>query len=135
MLVEELADRPVELLPGDTRPNLPAGEIERLAAEPVVADELLRRLAETKGPRHVGIAAGLGVSRVEVGHDRLAWHDGTVARLVPNRGLSAVRGDDDVGDDHPVLEESAVGLVSQALARDLAPLPQALADRIHRSFR
>ena len=100
VLLEELTGHAVELLPGDARANRVHRQVERLLDETVVADELLRRLAHAERPRHVGVAAGDGILRIQVGDDRLALRDRAVAGLVPDRRLLPVRDDDHVRGDH-----------------------------------
>ena len=73
-------------------------EVERLAHERVVADELLGRLAEAERPRHVRVAPGCGVAREEVDDDGLALADGALAGLVADRRLRAGRDEDEVVD-------------------------------------
>src|SRR5207247_2043032 len=45
--------------------------VERLLAETVELEHLVRGLTHDVGPRHVGVARGFGVLRPEVDHDRL----------------------------------------------------------------
>ena len=91
VLLEELADGAVRLGARDAGPDGRVGEVERLAHERVVADELLRRLAEAERPRHVRVAPGGGIAREEVDDDRLVSADRPVAGLVADRRLRAVR--------------------------------------------
>ena len=98
----------------------------------MVADELLRNLSEAEGAGHVRVAAGLGVARVEVDHDRLALGDRAVPRFVPDGGLGAVGDDDDVRRDHALLAEYPGRLGAQVLAGDRSALAQTRADRVHR---
>ena len=106
VLLEELTGHAVELLPCDARANRVHRQVERLLDETVVADELLRRLAHAERPRHVGVAAGDGILRIQVGDDRLALRDRAVAGLVPDRRLLAVRDDDHVGAITPDSEKA-----------------------------
>src|SRR2546430_1302223 len=93
-LVEELAGEHVNVPAGDAR--LDGGEraLERLVDELVVGDELIGRLADDKGSRHVRVAGRRFVSRPEVEHDRLVRLDLARAHLVADRGLRAMRDDE-----------------------------------------
>ena len=92
-----------------SRPGTP-GLIASIASssaglhEHLVVDELLRRLADDEGARHVGEAAGLAVARPDVDDDRLTLGDPPVTPFVADRALRAVRDDGLVG-DHVVLGE------------------------------
>ena len=81
-------------LPGDAGADRGDRLVEGLLDEPVVLDELLGRLADDVGPRHVGVAGGVAVLRPEVDDDRLSRRDRPGAHLVADSALGAV-GDDE----------------------------------------
>ena len=80
--LEELADRPMRLGAPDPGADGRIGEVEPLANERVIADELLGRLAQAEGAGHVRVTAGGGIAREEVDDDRLALADRPGSRLV-----------------------------------------------------
>src|ERR671910_1232856 len=99
-LVEDVAHPLEDLASGGPRLDVFERPVERRLDEPVVLDELLRRLADTERAGHVGVAAGLAVAREEVEHDRLAGRGRAGAEVVAERRLRAV------GDDHLVGDEA-----------------------------
>ena len=73
--------------PGDPGADRLERPVERLLAERVVPDDLLRRLADDERARHVRVARRLDVPRPEVDHDRLARADLPGAHVVADRAL------------------------------------------------
>src|SRR5438270_866239 len=94
--------------------DLAEGAVKRLLDEPRELGELVRRRADDEGARHVRVAAGRPVARIEVEHDRLVGRDRPRARVVADGGLCSVRDDRIVGRDAVVAED--------ALDRGLQPL-------------
>ena len=83
-LLEDAASDLVQLAAGDTRAHRRERTLERGKAEPVVLDELRRRLADAERARRVGIAAGFAVAREDVDDDRLAGPDLPVPGSCPS---------------------------------------------------
>src|SRR4051812_21985336 len=145
VLVEELADRPVQLAARDSGLDPRHRQLERLRAQVLVADELRVGGADDEGPRHVRVAAGLAVAREEVEDDRLARRDRAVAHLVADRGLGAVRDDELLRGDavraERVLDGELQALAGQRLAveHEARPVrlgaPQQVARRGHAGLR
>src|SRR5437588_1857918 len=112
--LEDVAGDLEEVPPGRAGADLAEGAVERLLDEQRVLGELVRRCADDEGARHVRVAAGRPVARIQVEHDRLVGRDRTRARVVADGGLCSVRDDRIVGRDAVVAED--------ALDRGLQPL-------------
>ena len=97
VLVEEVADQPVDVAALDARLDGGDREVERLLREPVVLAQLVGGGAERKRAREVGVAGGLAVSREEVEEDDVVGGDRARAAVVADRRLRAVRDDELVG--------------------------------------
>ena len=143
--MEEIADCLVHLPPVDPGPDHGDGAVERLPDQRLVLADLVRRLADDEGARHVGVAAGRLVDREEIEEDDVVGADRTRAHVVPDRGLGAVRDDRLVGRG-TVRDEGLVGMGLQELARhrlaleDEAAVPalgatEDVADLGHRGLR
>src|SRR4051794_7064946 len=117
VLLEHPARDLEELAPRDTR--LDGGDrlLKRLAAEPVVLAQLLRRLANDEDPSHVGEAGRFAVAGEEVEADGLVRRDRAGAHVVADRGLGAVR-DDELVRERAVRGEGLLNRRLQQLARE-----------------
>ena len=85
----------MEVLPGEAGSDRRVAELERLETQRVVLAQLVRRLADGEGPRHVGEAPRGDVAREQVEQDDVVRRHRPTAHVVTDRRLRAV-GDDEL---------------------------------------
>ena len=115
VLVEEVADLPVDVAALHARLDGGDRKVERLLREPVVLAQLVGRGAERERAREVRVAGRLAVAREEVEEDDVVGGDRAGAAVVADRGLRAVRDDELLGGG-AVLAERALDLELDPLA-------------------
>src|SRR5262249_55297690 len=96
--LEHIAHEPEDVLPGDPGARRRERAVECSFYEPVVLDDLARRLADDEGAGHVRVARGLLVPGEQIDDDRLAGGDRAEAHLVADCTLRAGSDDELVGD-------------------------------------